>query len=79
MISERIKRNEYCNQISNTYFWRTFDQTEIDYIEEYGGKMNAFEFKWQIKKQKMPSLFMENYLVEQAQFIDTDNYFEFIK
>ncbi len=79
MISERIKRNEYCNQISNTYFWRTFDQTEIDYIEEYGGKMNAFEFKWQIKKQKMPSLFMENYLVEQAQFIDTDNYYEFIK
>ena len=41
--------------------------------------MNAFEFKWQIKKQKMPSLFMENYLVEQAQFIDTDNYYEFIK
>jgi hypothetical protein len=78
MISERIKRNEYCNQIGNTYFWRTFDQTEIDYIEEYGGKMKAFEFKWQIKKQKMPNAFMENYTVEQAQFIDTNNYQEFI-
>jgi predicted AAA+ superfamily ATPase len=31
----------------NAYFWRTYDQKEIDCIEEHGGKLHGYEFKWQ--------------------------------
>ena len=37
LISERLKQNHYNSHTPNTYFWRTHDQAEIDYIEEYDG------------------------------------------
>ncbi len=45
LISERLKRNQYSGLYANTYFWRTTQMQEIDYIEEYDGRMYAFEFK----------------------------------
>ncbi|WP_185140220.1 hypothetical protein [Proteiniphilum sp. X52] len=30
----------------NSWFWRTTNQKEIDYIEEGDGQTQAFEFKW---------------------------------
>ena len=50
MISERKKFNHYNNRYVNLYFWRTHDQKEIDLIEEYDGKFDAYEFKWNVKK-----------------------------
>ena len=29
----------------NSWFWRTKDQKEIDYLEESDGKLKAYEFK----------------------------------
>ena len=46
LVSERIKYNHYNNNYLNIYFWRTHNRQEIDFIEEYGGKMYAYEFKW---------------------------------
>jgi predicted AAA+ superfamily ATPase len=46
LISERMKYNAYHRNYVNTYFWRTKDQQEIDYIEEKDGIIYAFEFKW---------------------------------
>ena len=37
--------------IANNYFWRTYDQQEIDWVEERGGKLYGYEFKWSTKKQ----------------------------
>jgi hypothetical protein len=45
-IVERMKQLEYAQQGVNRYFWRTYDQKEIDYIEEEGGTLQAYEFKW---------------------------------
>ena len=42
---ERLKRNDYTNFGTNYYFWRTYEQQEIDLIEENGGKLYGFEFK----------------------------------
>jgi predicted AAA+ superfamily ATPase len=44
-IIERMKK--YLNQrnYANFYFWRTYDQREIDLIEERQGELLAFEFK----------------------------------
>jgi len=46
LISERIKRNSYSDSYANSWFWRTQQQQEIDYIEEFDGQLYAYEFKW---------------------------------
>ena len=44
---ERRKANQAVGRSVNAYFWRTYDQKEIDCIEEGGGKLYGYEFKWQ--------------------------------
>ena len=77
-VVERIKRNENTRQHFNTYFWRTYDQKEIDYIEEADGKLNAFEFKWSDKPGKPPKAFMEGYPGSSYTVITKENFFEFV-
>ena len=43
---ERRKTNQTADRSVNTYFWRTYDQKEIDCVEEHGGKLYGYEFKW---------------------------------
>ena len=47
LMVERRKVNEYAGRQSNIYFWRTYDQKELDYVEERGGILRGYEFKWQ--------------------------------
>ena len=49
-IGERKKYLAYNTIWANTYFWRTADQKEIDYVEEYNGMLHAFECKWRTDK-----------------------------
>jgi len=80
LISERIKRNEYSEQFSNNYFWRTHSQQEIDFLEEHDGKLFAFEFKWSKKKSvKPPISFSNNYPDHTFSVITPENYIEFLK
>ncbi len=62
IVSERKKKLSYDGLWRNTWFWRTTDQKEIDYIEEGDGKMDAFEFKWNPKeKARQPKQFATSY------------------
>jgi predicted AAA+ superfamily ATPase len=45
-VVERMKHNRYSGRQVNSWFWRTYDQKELDYVEESGGALAAFEFKW---------------------------------
>ena len=79
MLSERKKHIEYNEIYSNTYFWRTHAQQEIDYIEERNGILYAFEFKWnETKKTKIPNSFAKAYPQHEFQCINKTNYLEFI-
>ena len=78
LITERMKRNSYTKHFCNTYFWRTFDQAEVDYIEEYGGALHAYEFKWKTNRKKMPASLLNAYTINSTQFIDVENYEEFL-
>jgi hypothetical protein len=63
----------------NTYFWRTHAQQEIDYIEEEGGTLHAYEFKWnQSKKSKLPSSFALAYPEHSFEVINPSNYLPFL-
>ena len=62
VISERMKSNEYSGRWVNRFFWRTKQQQEIDYLEEGGGKLHAFEIKWNPSaKAFLPKTFAESY------------------
>lgn len=62
-IAERMKKLSYNGSFANSWFWRTQQQQEIDYIEEEDGLLKAFEFKWNEKKSKTrcPSTFATAY------------------
>jgi len=77
-ILERIKRNKYNNIFANYYFWRTYDQKEIDFIEERDGKLFAYEFKLNKEHSKAPSIFLETYKNSQYQTINRENYYKFL-
>ncbi len=78
LISERIKQNSYKQRAVTTYFWRTTQQQEIDFIEEQNGKFYTFEFKWNDKKKAILSkTFEKAYPNVEFQNINRDNYMEF--
>ena len=78
MVSERVKRNAYCQSYAQMFFWRTTQQQEIDLIEEKDGKLSAYEFKWKHKKVNLPKPFVENYPESVISVISLENYHEFI-
>ena len=49
-ISERLKYQKYSRMIVNNFFWRTYDQQEIDWVEEREGNLFGYEFKWSPQK-----------------------------
>jgi hypothetical protein len=62
IISERQKANHYSGRFVNKFFWRTHTQQEIDYVEEFGGHLEAWEFKWNPRaKKSIPKTFLEAY------------------
>ena len=79
MVSERMKYLQYSQQWVNSWYWRTKEQKEIDYIEEQDGVLTAFEFKWNPDaKHKMPTLFLETYTGSEFKIIHRDNFEDFL-
>lgn len=79
LIAERIKKQAYHAQTANKFFWRTVQKQEIDYVEETGGNILAFEFKWKnAAKAKLPKSFLETYSA-QGKIIDRSNFREFVR
>lgn len=79
LVSERMKFNEYHRNWVNSWYWRTKDQKEIDYIEEKDGVLRAFEFKWNPSaKIKSPALFLNAYPGSTFSAIHPENPEEFI-
>lgn len=60
-IMEKLKATNNNGKPANFYFWRTYDQKEIDLIEERGGKLQAYEIKWKDKNGKVPEEFLMTY------------------
>ncbi|SHI47749.1 hypothetical protein SAMN05444280_102212 [Tangfeifania diversioriginum] len=78
MIAERLKYQSQESVLVNNYFWRTYDQQEIDLIEERGGNLFAYEFKWLKRNAKIPVAWKKNYPEAEFQVISSDNYYEWL-
>jgi uncharacterized protein len=79
LIVERRKINSYQDRFVNTYFWRTIDQKEIDYIEEENGQLRAFEFKYSAQKAKLPTAFAAAYPTAKFEVVHREDYFNFVQ
>ena len=80
VIAERMKMLAYNGSFAQTYFWRTKQQQEIDYLEEEDGKIKAFEFKWNPNKAaaKCPDSFLKAYQNPEFKVITPQNVDEFL-
>lgn len=78
-IVERRKLLRYGQQFVNQYFWRTYDQKEIDYLEEVDGQVRGYEFKWSsTAKTKEPVDFLQAYPGSTIQRVDRGNFWQFL-
>jgi len=78
VVMERLKWQEYTNFRCNNYFWRTYDQKEVDWVEEYDGKLMGYEFKWNPKKKKVQKTWLETYENAEFKLISKDNFLNFV-
>ena len=73
MILERMKLSFNRGRTPNYYFWRTYDQQELDLIEEDEGRLRAFEFKYGKGKAKIPKLWQSTYAGSEVQIVRPEN------
>ena len=75
IIAERLKHINYNGSMAQSWFWRTQQQKEIDYIEEEDGLLHAYEFKWNDKRSNVqaPESFTKAYPATSFQVITPKN------
>jgi hypothetical protein len=57
------------------YFWRTYDQQEIDLVEERDGRLFGYECKWSPKKPvTAPRSWAEAYPEAEFSIVHPKNY-----
>ncbi|HKI88654.1 MAG TPA: ATP-binding protein [Draconibacterium sp.] len=78
LFIERLKSKEYKRIYSNDYFWRTYDQQEIDLVEEREGQLFGYEFKYAPRKEKIPKAWSQAYPDAHFEIISKDNFLEFL-
>ena len=79
LVSERIKNQNYTQKTVSNYFWRTYDQQELDWLEEENGNLRGYEFKWnENRKAKIPTAFAKAYPDASFEVINKQNYLDFI-
>lgn len=79
IVGERIKHQKYTNMLVYNYFWRTYDQQEIDWIEDRNSELHAYEFKWSEKKKgKFPKAFKDTYPNSRFEVINNSNYLPWV-
>lgn len=79
IVIERLKKQAYERIHARNYYWRTYEQQEIDWVEECDGKLNGYEIKWSPDaKVKEPAAWRKAYPDSKFSVINRDNYLDFI-
>lgn len=77
-IVERLKSLHNQRRHPNSYFWRTYDGKEIDYLEEESGRLVGFECKWGNERWKVPVDFITAYPGSEVHLVNRSNLTEFL-
>jgi len=78
-IVERLKHTHYLGNPPESYFWRTYDQQEIDLVEVRNRQITAFECKWAEASVKVPVAFAKAYPDAVFHVTHPGNYEEWVR
>lgn len=78
LVTERLKKQAYKPLYANNFFWRTWAQNEIDFVEERDGNVFGYEFKWKKTDVKPPNLWVQTYPEAEFEVINRENYLNFV-
>lgn len=78
LIAERLKLFRNKDEAISQFFWRNYQQAEVDYLEEVNGQLAGFEFKWKEKKYKTPKAFSDLYPEMKVEIVSRANYQSFL-
>ena len=78
LVAERKKYNNYKEILASAYFWRVHTWAEVDYVEDTGWKIFAYEFKYSKNKVKSPTTFLNTYTDSEFKLINKHNYLDFL-
>lgn len=79
LVVERIKKLTYAREVHSHYFWRLSSGAELDLVEERGGKLTGFEFKYSKKQPKVPTSWLETYPGSGFETVNKDNWQGFVR
>ena len=78
LISERVKYLSYTQNYASNYFWRLYTGAELDYVEDAGGGLKGYEFKFGSKLAKTPKGWKMAYPTSEFKCLNRNNYLEFV-
>lgn len=79
LVMERLKYRTYFDIYANSYFWRTYDQQEVDLVEERDGALFGYEFKWSTqRKVAAPTAWRTAYPTASFRVMTPENYLDFV-
>jgi uncharacterized protein len=78
-VAERIKRNMNFGLSVNHYFWRNYEQNEVDFVEDRDGKIFGYEFKYDKSTMAKGSYnFTKQYHGTTLELVNNNNIEEFL-
>ncbi len=78
LVIERMKRLAYTHTRAQAYFWRTYTGAEIDYVEDRGGGLFGYEFKYGAKPARCPASWTQTYPNATCELVNRENYLDFV-
>ncbi|MES2588940.1 MAG: ATP-binding protein [Bacteroidota bacterium] len=79
IISERMKKNSNSQAKEKSFFWRNYNQSEVDYLETRKNEIDAFEIKWsKTKNHRVSTAFTNEYENANTKVITPSNFMEFL-
>ncbi|WP_420459101.1 ATP-binding protein [Neolewinella sp.] len=79
IVSERLKAQQYHDRYGSSYFWRNYDQAEVDYVEVYDGRHLAYKIKWNPRRKgQVPRAFLNAYERSEGKVITPSNFEAFL-
>lgn len=79
IIAEFAKRQNFITNRAPIHFWRTYDQQEIDLVEEKDGILHAFEITWGKARKKPPKAWCDGYPGARWSVITRENYLTYLR
>jgi len=77
-ICEMVKRSRINQRFTTPFYWRTYDGTGLDFLEEEGEHINAYKCSLRPKKWRKPSSFIRAYPNSELHMVTRENYRTFL-